>query len=111
MRWDACSKLPVSLPSAAEATTNYEALFARFCRLSYFDQHAVTSACGGAVVELVSAFAAGSSSYLPLTENVAFLFDMMERAYNVSGLLDFIAQVSSAAPPPLPVSSLVVLLG
>ena len=78
---------------AGETTTNYEGLFNKFCKLSYFDQHAVTSSCATSVVEQINSFASASSSYLPLIDNISYLFDMMEHAYNISGLLEFLTQV------------------
>ena len=82
-----------SVSVAGETTTNYEGLFNKFCKLSYFDQHAVTSSCATSVVEQVNSFASASSSYLPLIDNMSYLFDMMEHSYNISGLLEFLTQV------------------
>lgn len=80
---------PVSLAASFEAT------IAKFQRLSYYDQHAVTSVCLGSVLELFTTFTARGegSQYLPLVENVAFLMELMEICLNVSGLLDFVVQV------------------
>ena len=78
----------------SDLSVNYEAMFTRFQKLSYHDQHAVTSACANTVVEVVSGFAASNSSYLPLIDNISYLFDLMEYCYNVSGLMDFMIQVS-----------------
>ncbi len=90
--WAHCQR-QVAFFSVVDVTPNYEALFAKFCRLSYFDQHAVTSACATHVIEQIQSFAGSASSYLPLVDNVSYLFDMMEHCYNISGLIDFIIQV------------------
>ena len=77
-----------------DSSTNFESTFNKFQKLSYYDQHAVTSSCACAVLEAINSFAVGNSSYLPLVENISYLFDLMEYALNISGLLDFVIQVS-----------------
>lgn len=37
----------------------------------------------------------GNSNYLPVQEHVAFLFDLMELALNIDGLIDVCIQVNS----------------
>lgn len=61
--------------------------------MNYFDQHVVSWQCGSTVIEMLQAFALGTSSYLPVQEHVAFLFDLMELAVNVYGLIDICIQV------------------
>lgn len=72
---------------------NFEAVVSRFQSLSYFDQHLVTQQCAAAVIEPLMAFAAGNSNYLPLVEYIAFLFELMEIALNIHGLIEFTIQV------------------
>ncbi|CAB0013481.1 unnamed protein product [Nesidiocoris tenuis] len=74
---------------------NFEATTARVQSLSFFDQHVVTSTCSTTVYEMISAFGAGTTNYLPVQEHVAFLFDLMELALNIHGLIDICIQVSS----------------
>jgi mediator of RNA polymerase II transcription subunit 12 len=54
----------------------------------------VTWQCAVQVQEMLNSFALGSSSYLPVQEHVAFLFDLMENALNIYGLIDMCIQVS-----------------
>lgn len=61
--------------------------------MNYFDQHVVTWQCGSTVIEMLQVFASTTSTYLPVQEHVAFLFDLMELAVNVYGLIDVCIQV------------------
>lgn len=70
-----------------EATTN------KCQAMAYFDQHFVTWQCAVTVQEMLNSFSAGSSSYLPVQEHVAFLFDLMEMALNIHGLIDMCIQI------------------
>ncbi|XP_076370100.1 mediator complex subunit kohtalo isoform X2 [Tachypleus tridentatus] len=72
---------------------NFEAVTARFQSLSYFDQHVVTQSCASSVVEMLNGFANGNSNYLPLVEYVSFLFDLMEIALSIHGLIEFCLQL------------------
>lgn len=77
---------------------NFEATTARFQALSYFDQHYVTWQCSVTILELISAFESGVSNYLPVPEHVAFLFDLMELAFNIYGLIDLCLQILKEIP-------------
>ncbi|ELT92763.1 hypothetical protein CAPTEDRAFT_163894 [Capitella teleta] len=79
-------------------TVNYEAIFHKFHKLSYYDQHALTSAVSNTIVESFSAFAAGTSVYLPQIENISFLLDLMEFCNHINGLLDFLTLVLKELP-------------
>lgn len=72
---------------------NFEAAVSRFQSLSYFDQHVVTQQGVSSVMEMLMAFASGNSNYLPLVEHIAFLFELMEIALNIHGLIEFCIQV------------------
>jgi mediator of RNA polymerase II transcription subunit 12 len=72
---------------------NFEAITAKVQGLSYCDQHVVTWQCALTVIEMLSSFASGSSNYLPVQEHVAFLFDLMELAFSIYGLIDVCIQV------------------
>ena len=72
---------------------NFEAAVNKFQSLSTFDQHVVTNSCATAAVEMLNGVAIGSANYLPLIESIAFLFDLMELALNVHGLIEFIIQM------------------
>lgn len=72
---------------------NFEATTAKVQGLSYCDQHVVTWQCALTVIEMLSSFASGSSNYLPVQEHVAFLFDLMELAFSIYGLIDVCIQV------------------
>ncbi|XP_059156878.1 mediator of RNA polymerase II transcription subunit 12-like protein isoform X2 [Physella acuta] len=72
---------------------NFDNLQQKFSKLSYFDQHQVTAQCTSAVLDQIKSFTAGNSSYLPLKDNISFLFDLMQSALNISGLLDFIIRL------------------
>lgn len=61
--------------------------------MSYFDQNVVTWQCAVSVQEMLNSFANGNSNYLPVQEHVAFLFDLMEMALNIYGLIDMCIQV------------------
>lgn len=77
---------------------SFESALNRFQGLSYFDQHVVTGACAAACMEMFTGVAAGSSNHLPLIESVAFLFDLMEIALNIHGLLEFCVQLLKELP-------------
>ena len=77
-----------------EESVNFEALFSRFQKLPYYDQQVVTGTCAASVLEAVAAFLNGTSVYLPVVDNVSYLFDLMQSSLNISGLLEFIVQVS-----------------
>jgi mediator of RNA polymerase II transcription subunit 12 len=72
---------------------NFESAITKFQGLSTFDQHVVTTSCATAAVEMLNGVAIGSANYLPLIESIAFLFDLMEMALNVHGLIEFVIQM------------------
>ncbi|KAI1305889.1 Mediator of RNA polymerase II transcription subunit 12-like protein [Halotydeus destructor] len=72
---------------------NFETALSRFQALSYFDQNAITTSCAAACVEMLNSVANGTANYLPLIESIAFLFDLMEMALNVHGLIDFVVHM------------------
>ncbi|GFR92708.1 mediator of RNA polymerase II transcription subunit 12-like protein, partial [Elysia marginata] len=82
-----------SSPNAASPGPNFDAMQQKFSKLSYFDQHQVTAQCTQAVLDQIKSFTAGNSSYLPLGDNISFLFDLMQSALNISGLLEFIIRL------------------
>lgn len=71
----------------------FEGIFNKFQKLSFHDQHFVTAQCRNLVLDEIKNFTACSSFYLPLVENVSYLFDLMEYSLNIYGLLDFSVQV------------------
>ncbi|XP_066905955.1 mediator of RNA polymerase II transcription subunit 12 isoform X3 [Halyomorpha halys] len=77
---------------------SFEATTARVQALSYFDQHVVTWQCAMTVLEMISSFASGNTNYLPVQEHVAFLFDLMELALNIYGLIDICIQILKEIP-------------
>ncbi|KAJ8916222.1 hypothetical protein NQ315_016361 [Exocentrus adspersus] len=77
---------------------NFEATTQKCQSLSYFDQHVVTWQCSVTVVEMLNSFATGNSNYLPVQEHVAFLFDLMELALNIYGLIDVCIQILKELP-------------
>ncbi|XP_014477352.1 PREDICTED: mediator of RNA polymerase II transcription subunit 12 [Dinoponera quadriceps] len=77
---------------------NFEAITMKFQNLSYFDQHVVTWQCATQVIEMLNTFALAGSSYLPVQEHVAFLFDLMELALNIYGLIDVCIQILKELP-------------
>ncbi|XP_060517503.1 mediator of RNA polymerase II transcription subunit 12 isoform X2 [Cylas formicarius] len=77
---------------------NFEATTQKCQSLSYFDQHVVTWQCSVMVVEMLNSFATGNSNYLPVQEHVAFLFDLMELALNIYGLIDVCIQILKELP-------------
>lgn len=72
---------------------NFENAIAKFQNLSIFDQHAVTNSCASTVLEMLNGIVLGSANHLPLIESIAFLFDLMEIALNVNGLVEFIVHM------------------
>ncbi|XP_014668472.1 PREDICTED: mediator of RNA polymerase II transcription subunit 12-like protein [Priapulus caudatus] len=85
--------------SRGDPTSTFESIFARFRALSYFDQHHVTHATAGYAVEQLSHFVTDERfNYLPAVEHLGFLFDLMEHALNISGLLDFCNQLLKVIP-------------
>ncbi|XP_067668814.1 mediator of RNA polymerase II transcription subunit 12-like protein [Haliotis asinina] len=79
--------------SVSVVLPNYEGIFQKFQKLSYYDQHSVTEQCCAAVIEQINSFVSGSSSYLPLVDNISYLFDLMEYSLNINGLIEFICQM------------------
>ncbi|RZF38411.1 hypothetical protein LSTR_LSTR006537 [Laodelphax striatellus] len=77
---------------------NFEATTSKVQSLSYFDQHVVTWQCSVTVIEMINSFASGNSNYLPVQEHVAFLFDLMELAVNIDGLIDVCIQILKEVP-------------
>lgn len=69
---------------------NFETTLARFQALPFFDQNAVTVTCANTCIEMLNSVATGAAPYLPLVESIAFLFDLMEMALNVHGMIEFI---------------------
>ncbi len=67
----------------------FDGVVHRFQRLSYFDQHAVTHQCGQAVVDMLTAFAAGNDKYLPVAEHISFLMDLAGLALNIQEVIDW----------------------
>lgn len=78
-----------------DPATNLEATFNKFQKLSYYDQHAVTSQCAATVLEQINTFMTATPGYLPLVDNVSYLFDLMEYSLNINGVIEFCIQVSS----------------
>ncbi|XP_058826167.1 mediator of RNA polymerase II transcription subunit 12 isoform X2 [Topomyia yanbarensis] len=77
---------------------NFEATSNKSQSMSYFDQHMVTWQCAVQVQEMLNSFALGNSNYLPVQEHVAFLFDLMESAFNIYGLIDTCIQILKELP-------------
>lgn len=71
----------------------FDGIFNKFQKLSFHDQHFVTAQCRNLVLDEIKNFTALSLTYLPLVENVSYLFDLMEYSLNIYGLLDFSVQV------------------
>ncbi|XP_077146875.1 mediator of RNA polymerase II transcription subunit 12-like protein [Ranitomeya variabilis] len=79
--------------SKQETFPMLESTFSRLQLLSYFDQHHVTSQISCNVLEQIASFASGTSYHLPLAHHVQLIFDLMEPALNVNGLIDFAVQL------------------
>jgi mediator of RNA polymerase II transcription subunit 12 len=77
---------------------NFESTLTKCQSMSYFDQHVVTWQCMICVQEMLNSFAMGNSNYLPVHEHVAFLFDLMETALNIYGLIDMCIQILKELP-------------
>ncbi|NWV85032.1 MD12L protein, partial [Dasyornis broadbenti] len=76
-----------------EAFPTLETVFTKLRQLSYFDQHQVTSQISSNVLEQITSFASGTSYHLPLAHHIQLIFDLMEPALNISGLIDFAIQL------------------
>ncbi|XP_054985697.1 mediator of RNA polymerase II transcription subunit 12-like protein isoform X1 [Sorex araneus] len=79
--------------SKQEVFPSLEAVFTKLQLLSYFDQHQVTSQISNNVLEQITSFASGTSYHLPLAHHVQLIFDLMEPALNIGGLIDFAIQL------------------
>lgn len=77
---------------------NFVATLTKCQTMSFFDQNVVTYQCMICVQEMLNSFAMGNSNYLPVQEHVAFLFDLMEIALNINGLIDFCIQILKELP-------------
>ncbi|MBZ3878408.1 Mediator of RNA polymerase II transcription subunit 12-like protein [Sciurus carolinensis] len=76
-----------------EAFPTLETVFTKLQLLSYFDQHQVTSQISSNVLEQITSFASGTSYHLPLAHHIQLIFDLMEPALNINGLIDFAIQL------------------
>ncbi|NXI37635.1 MD12L protein, partial [Galbula dea] len=76
-----------------EAFPTLETVFRKLQQLSYFDQHQVTSQISSNVLEQITSFASGTSYHLPLAHHIQLIFDLMEPALNINGLIDFAIQL------------------
>lgn len=76
-----------------DPVASLENTFGKFKRLSYHDQHAVTQMVAKNLMETIGCFAAGTITYLPIVDNISFLFDLMEYCWNISHLLELTIQV------------------
>ncbi|XP_072329937.1 mediator of RNA polymerase II transcription subunit 12-like protein isoform X1 [Scyliorhinus torazame] len=76
-----------------ETPLTLETIFGKLQQLSYFDQHQVTSQISSNVLEQITSFASGTSYHLPLAHHIQLIFDMMECALNINGLIDFAIQL------------------
>nr|XP_045370417.1 mediator of RNA polymerase II transcription subunit 12-like protein isoform X4 [Camelus bactrianus] len=76
-----------------EAFPTLETVFTKLQLLSYFDQHQVTSQISNNVLEQITSFASGTSYHLPLAHHIQLIFDLMEPALNINGLIDFAIQL------------------
>nr|XP_033813858.1 mediator of RNA polymerase II transcription subunit 12-like protein isoform X2 [Geotrypetes seraphini] len=76
-----------------ETFPTLETVFTKLQQLSYFDQHQVTSQIAGNVLEQITSFASGTSYHLPLAHHIQLIFDLMEPALNINGLIDFAIQL------------------
>ncbi|NXL92328.1 MD12L protein, partial [Alectura lathami] len=79
--------------SKQEAFPTLETVFTKLQQLSYFDQHQVTSQISSNVLEQITSFASGTSYHLPLAHHIQLIFDLMEPALNINGLIDFAIQL------------------
>lgn len=77
---------------------NFESTLNKCQSMCYFDQHFVTFQCAVTVQEMLNSFANGNSNYLPVAEHVAFLFDLMEVALNIYGVIDMCIQILKELP-------------
>lgn len=77
---------------------NFESTLNKCQSMCYFDQHYVTWQCAVTVQEMLNSFANGNSNYLPVAEHVAFLFDLMEVALNIYGVIDMCIQILKELP-------------
>nr|XP_006824481.1 PREDICTED: mediator of RNA polymerase II transcription subunit 12-like protein-like [Saccoglossus kowalevskii] len=77
----------------SEAMPSLDSVFSKFQALSYFDQHTVTATCANNVLEQVRNFHQATSYHLPSVDHITFIFDLMEYALNINGLLDFAIQL------------------
>lgn len=72
---------------------NVESALARFQNLSIFDQHVLTNSCASNVLEMLNGVVNGNANHLPHIDSIVFLFDLMEVALNIYGLVEFITQM------------------
>lgn len=84
---------PRARKNRQEAFPTLENVFTKLQLLSYFDQHQVTSQISNNVLEQITSFASGTSYHLPLAHHIQLIFDLMEPALNINGLIDFSIQL------------------
>ncbi|XP_059544106.1 mediator of RNA polymerase II transcription subunit 12-like protein isoform X2 [Myotis daubentonii] len=84
---------PRARKNRQEAFPTLETVFTKLQLLSYFDQHQVTSQISNNVLEQITSFASGTSYHLPLAHHIQLIFDLMEPALNINGLIDFSIQL------------------
>ncbi|XP_033637539.1 mediator of RNA polymerase II transcription subunit 12-like protein isoform X2 [Asterias rubens] len=81
------------IKTEGQQPVNLEQVVERYRTLSYFDQHMVTAACASHVLEQIQSCSQGSLENLPLVEQITLVFELMESALNIHGLLDFSVQL------------------
>ncbi|XP_045440042.1 mediator of RNA polymerase II transcription subunit 12-like protein isoform X2 [Pipistrellus kuhlii] len=84
---------PRAKKSRQESFPTLETVFTKLQLLSYYDQHQVTSQISNNVLEQITSFASGTSYHLPLAHHIQLIFDLMEPALNINGLIDFSIQL------------------
>ena len=84
--------------SATKDGFNFESTLYKFQCLPFFDQNSVTVSCASTCIEMLNSVGTGTANYLPLVESIAFLFDLMEMALNVHGMIEFIIQLLKELP-------------
>ncbi|XP_070173165.1 mediator of RNA polymerase II transcription subunit 12-like protein isoform X2 [Littorina saxatilis] len=80
-------------PSNTISPANLEVLMQKFQKLSYHDQHSVTAQCTTAILDQMRGFVECNSPYLPQVQPIAFLFELMQHALNLNGLMTFVVDL------------------
>ncbi|XP_076812114.1 mediator of RNA polymerase II transcription subunit 12-like protein [Clavelina lepadiformis] len=87
---------PPGKKGKVKSTSSHAELLSRYRALSYFDQHMVTAHVAKALLACLGNYTSGRSMILPNLNVVMLLFDLMQEALNISGMVQTAVSICTA---------------